>query len=1021
MRSLNRISLALCIFVQWSSNGLAQSGIITTYAGPAMPVNGAQANTQAIEFPTAVAADGTGGFYVASPHQNRVYRVTADGRISLVAGTSGQGFSGDGGPAISAQLNRPSGVAVDAAGNLFIADTGNFRVRKVTPQGVISTVAGNGHGGVNGDGGPAPAAQLAVLTALAVDGRGNVFIASGDGRIRKVTPEGVISTVAGNGHPGFSGDGSPATSAQLNQPHGVAVDATGNLFIGDYGNQRVRKVTPGGVISTVAGNGSRGLNGDGGPASSAELNDPSGIAVDAAGILFIADYGNRRVRRVVPGGLISTAAGSGGSVLGDGGPATSAQLSTPSGVAVDAAGNLFIADSNGNRVRKVGPGGVISTVAGIGRNGYGGDGGPATSAQLSSPFGVAMDKAGNLFIADSGNMRVRKVTPDGVISTIAGGGTQPFRGDGVPATSVGLPSTNGVAVDVAGNLFIAENTGVRRVSPDGVITKVAGGQSRGFSGDGGPAASAQFVVPFGIAVDAVGDLFITDPGNERVRMVTPDGVIRTVAGMGIQSFNGDGGPATSAQLYHPRTVDAAGNLFIADSDNNRVRKVTPEGVISTVAGNGGRGFSGDGGLATSAQLNGPAGMELDTAGNLFIVDFGNNRVRKVTPTGVISTVAGGGARGYVGDGGPATSAQLNGPSDVALDTAGNLFIAEFYSNRVRKVTRDGLITTVAGDGNRGYSGDGGPATFAKLASPSGVAVDSSGNLFIVDSENHRVRKVASNGVISTVTGTANMGNYGPGPSGIAVDAAGNLFIADSDNNRVRKVTPGGVASTVAGNGVGGFGGDGGAAISAQLSSPGGVSVDATGNLFIADTGNNRIRKVTPAGVISTVAGNGTVVGYGGDGGPATSAQLHGPYGVAVDAAGNLFIADRDNCRIRKVTPGGVISTVAGNGTGGFSGDGGPATSAQLAAPHGVAVDAAGNLFIADYANNRIRMVTPDGIIRTVAGNGTMGFSGDGGPATSAQLFQPGGVAVDAAGNLFIADTFNNRVRKVTLKAPPPRQ
>ena len=194
-----------------------------------------------------------------------------------------------------------------------------------------------------------------------------------------------------------------------------------------------------------------------------------------------------------------------------------------------------------------------------------------------------------------------------------------------------------------------------------------------------------------------------------------------------------------------------------------------------------------------------------------------------------------------------------------------------------------------------------------------------------------------------------------------------------------------------------------------------------GNLFIADTGNNRIRKVTPAGVISTVAGNGTVVGYGGDGGPATSAQLHGPYGVAVDAAGNLFIADRDNCRIRKVTPGGVISTVAGNGTGGFSGDGGPATSAQLAAPHGVAVDAAGNLFIADYANNRIRMVTPDGIIRTVAGNGTMGFSGDGGPATSAQLFQPGGVAVDAAGNLFIADTFNNRVRKVTLKAPPPRQ
>jgi sugar lactone lactonase YvrE len=253
------------------------------------------------------------------------------------------------------------------------------------------------------------------------------------------------------------------------------------------------------------------------------------------------------------------------------------------------------------------------------------------------------------------------------------------------------------------------------------------------------------------------------------------------------------------------------------------------------------------------------------------------------------------------------------------------------------------------------------------------------------------------------------------PTGVAVDAAGNLFIADEANNRVRKVNPGGVISTVAGNGTQGYSGDGGPATSAELYYPYGVAVDTAGNLFIADEGNNRIRMVTPGGVISTVAGNGIFgfSGHNGDGGPATSAMLAAPEDVAVDTAGNLFIADTWSNSVRKVTPGGVISTVAGNGTGGYSGDGGPATSAILAAPEDVAVDTAGNLFIADDGNQRIRMVTPGGVISTVAGNGTGGYSGDGGPATSAELYYPSGVAVDTAGNLFIADFDNQRVRMVT--------
>jgi uncharacterized protein (TIGR03437 family) len=672
--------------------------------------------------------------------------------------------------------------------------------------------------------------------------------------------------------------------------------------------------------------------------------------------------------------VITTVGGGQWVFRGDGGLATSAPLGVVTGVAVDSAGNVFAADGNNNIVVKISPAGVLTVVAGNGIYGYSGDGGPATSASLRLPSGVAVDAAGNLFIADWTNCRVRKVSPGGIISTVAGNGNAGFSGDGGPATSASLNFPQGVAVDAAGNLFIADsqNDRVRKVSPGGIISTVAGNGSQGFSGDGGPATSASLNQPFGVAVDAVGNPFIADTANSRVRKVSPGGIISTVAGNGTSGFSGDGGPATSASLYCPFgvAVDAAGNLFIADTYNYRVRKVSPGGIISTVAGNGSLGFfSGDGGPATSASLNWPYGVAVDAAGNLFIADYNNYRVRKVSPGGIISTVAGNGAYKFSGDGGPATSAPLSHPSGVAVDAAGNLFIADTYNNRVREVTAGGIISTVAGNGSQGFSGDGGPATSASLNQPFGVAVD----------------------------------------------AVGNPFIADTANSRVRKVSPGGIISTVAGNGNSYFSGDGGPATSGSLSYPWGVAVDAAGNLFIADPRNQRVRKVNPAGTISTVAGNGSQ-GFSGDGGPATSASLSKPSGVAVDTAGNLFIADTYNDRVRKVSPGGTISTVAGNGNFGFSGDCGPATSAMLS-PDGVAVDAAGNLFIADTYNSRVRKVDPGGTISTVAGNGNKGFSGDGGPATSASLSGPPAVAVDAAGNLYMADTLNDRIRKVLAAAP----
>jgi sugar lactone lactonase YvrE len=595
------------------------------------------------------------------------------------------------------------------------------------------------------------------------------------------------------------------------------------------------------------------------------------------------------------------------------------------------------------------------------------------------------------------------------ISTFAGGAAPPNNILGTSSNLYGSPS---VASDKAGNIYFPdsdEHVVLRLDATTGILTVVAGNGTGGFSGDNGPATNAQLNQPLGVTLDSAGNLYIADSSNSRIRKVS-NGVITTVAGTGTVGFSGDNGPATSAQLFFAFgvAVDASGNLYIADDDNNRIRKVS-NGVITTVAVTGVAGFSGDNGPATSAQLNGPAGVALDTSGNLYIADTGNNRIRKVS-NGVITTVAGNGIAGFSGDNGPATSAQLNGPVGVALDSTGVLYIAG--AQRIRMVS-NGMISTVAGNGTGGFSGDNGPATSAQLYFPDAVAVDTSGNLYIADLYNRRIRKV-SNGAITTVAGNGLVGDNGAAagaqlsfPAGLTLDSANNLYVADEMSTRVREVSDG-VITTVAGNGTVAFGDDNSPATSAQLSQPFGVAVDSAGDLYIADTGYSRVRKVSN-GVITTVAGNGTA-GFGGDGGPATSAQLYTPQGIAVDSAGNLYIADSGNGRIREVSDG-VITTVAGNGTTGFSGDNGPATRAQLNGPTGVALDAAGNLYFSDRDNQRIRKIS-NGVITTVAGSGTAGFSGDSGPAASAQLSEPFGVALDSAGNLYVADLSNQRVRKV---------
>jgi cysteine-rich repeat protein len=659
------------------------------------------------------------------------------------------------------------------------------------------------------------------------------------------------------------------------------------------------------------------------------------------------------------------------------GPATA--LNNPIGVAVDPLGRVIVADVGNNRVRRVEVDGTLTTIAGAGTAGFSGDGGPATSAELDSPLGVAVDPFGRVIIADTLNSRVRRVEADGTITTVAGNGdaVDGSSGDGDPATSVALFRPAGVLVDPLGRLLIADlgDHRVLRVEVDGTITLLAGNGTAGFSGDGEPATSAALDGPTDLAVDALGRVLIADASNNCIRRVDVDGTITTIAGAGVAAFSGDGGPATSAALSRPSgvDVDVLGRVVIADTSNNRIRRVEPDGTIHTIGGTGAFDFSGDGEAATTATFNLPLGVAVDPGGRLLIADSSNNRIRRVELNGTIGTIAGTGTLGFAGDGGPATSAALSQPYGLVVDPEGWLVIADMYNHRIRRLEEDGTVTSVAGNGLLGFSGDGGPAARASLAFPQQVTFD----------------------------------------------PLGRLFIADAGNNRIRRVDVDGTITTIAGTGGAEFSGDGGRATRAVLNNPQSVAVDPLGRVLIADTFNNRIRRVDLDGTITTIAGNGDVA-FSGDG-PATRVALCEPQSLVVDAVGRVFFADACNHRVRRLELDGTITTLAGSGEGGvgignFSGDGGPATSAALNYPTGAAVDAAGRVFIADRGNHRIRLVDTSGTITTFAGRSVefIEFAGDGGPATSAALPSPVAVVVDAVGRVVFVDLANNRIRRVEL-------
>ena len=550
-------------------------------------------------------------------------------------------------------------------------------------------------------------ASLGNIYGMAIDSAGNLFLSLADYNIvvRMDAASGMLTRVAGNGVAGFSGDGAAAAAAQLNGPSGLAVDSAGNLYIADTNNARVRMVSPNGMIATFAGTGVPGYTGDGGAALQAQFNGLCDLAIDSSANLYIADYYNQAIRRV-SGGIVSTVAGNGtyGS-MGDGGVATAAQLAGPLGIAVDVSGNLWIAEGYGNRVRKVSKG-TISTVAGTGTAGFSGDNKPATGATLRQPSAVALDSAGNLYIADFGNYRVRMVAPSGMISTVAGNGTSVFSGDQGVAVFAGLAAPRRVVTDASGNLYIADGCRVRKVAAN-MINTIAGGAAP--IGEGGPAVSAQLHSPQGIATDAGGNVYLTDFGTGRVLRVS-GGTLTRVAGTGNPGYSGDNGPATAAQLSGPSglAIDPSNHLYVADSLNARIRQIA-SGAITTAAGGSGSPWSH------------PLGVAIAAGGSIYVSDL--NYVRMISG-GAVTIAAGNGGLGYQGDGGPASAAYMSTPSGVALDSAGNLYIADTGNNRIREVS-NGVINTIDGNGTYG-------ATSTTLAAPAGVALDSSGTLYVTD-------------------------------------------------------------------------------------------------------------------------------------------------------------------------------------------------------------------------------------------------------------------------------------------------
>jgi sugar lactone lactonase YvrE len=664
-----------------------------------------------------------------------------------------------------------------------------------------------------------------------------------------------FKTLAGNAGPG-SADGT-GSSARFNNPSGVAADSAGNLFVADTSNHTIRKITSAGIVTTLAGlAGSVGsADGTGG---SARFNNPSGIAVDGAGNVYVADYANHMIRKITSAGLVTTLAGSAGISGSIDGTGTTARFNYPYGLAVDSAGNVYVADSSNQTIRKITSAGVVTTLAGL-VDTIGSTDGSGSAARFNNPSGVAVDGAGNLYVADTSNHTIRAITAAGVVTTVAGLAGTAGAVDGT-GTTARFNYPYGLAVDSAGNVYVADssNQTIRKITSAGVVTTLAGLAGSAGAADG-TGSAARFSDPHGVTVDGVGNVFVADSANETIRQITSAADVSTLAGLAgsSTSIGSADGVGSAARFNNPTGVaaDGTGNLYVADNGNHTIRKITPDGAVTTLAGLAGVPGSADG-VGTAARFNFPQGLAVDSQANVYVADYNNRAIRKISPGGVVTTVAGG-SYGY--SDGTGSAAQFIDPYAVAVGADGTVYVADYGAFTIRKINSAGTVTTLAGlGGNSGHVNGFGSA--ARFGNVSGVAVDSAGNVYVTDPQT--IRKITPAGLVTTVGGSdSDYRDCGPWdgtgssarfcePSGVAVDAAGNVYVGDSFNYSIRKMTPGSVVTTLAGfYGHPGSTDDTGNA--ARFKYPQGVAVDSTGKVYVADSSNNTIRVGALAAAITS--------------------------------------------------------------------------------------------------------------------------------------------------------------------------
>lgn len=944
-------------------------------------------------------------------------------KIDLVAGSviPNKGSGAFDGPVKNARYNNPAGIAIDVNGNLYVADSLNNTIRKISPSGIVMTLAGQ-FGAVGLIDGQGPLALFNGPQGVAVDVSGNIYVADTyNNTIRKISSSGYVTTFAGLAGVSGSSDGF-GSGASFNTPTGIAVDTNGYVYVADTGNSLIRKISPGGNVTTFVGGGTSSADGIG---TAAGFNGPTGIAISSSGDLYVTDTGNYTLRKVSSSGVVTTVAGLAGVYGTTDGPSASARFYYLWGVFTDSNDNVYVCDA-GNAIRKIASNGTVSTLAGL-ANLSGGAGyadGTGSTARFNGPYGITMDSSGFFYVTEAYNHTIRKIDSSGVVTTLSGSVTN-GSADGL-GDQARFNKPFGMAFDSSGNLYVADsaNHTIRKIASSGLVTTIAG--QAGYSGStDGSGSLARFNNPTGLVVDTSGNLFVVDSGNSTIRKISTSGVVSTFAGAAGSLGTTNNSVGTSARFRYPQgiAIDSSNNLYIADTSNHQIRKITPAGSVTKFAGNSTMGST-DG--TTLAKFKFPRGVTVDSAGYVYVADTGNQKIRKITPAGAVSSIAGSttGNAGLIDAQG--SSAEFSDPYGIVVTNSGFLYVTDFSNHVIRKIDSSGNVTTLVGGGNNtslGYSGSAdGVGRAATLSQPAGISVSSNGEIYFTDFDNSTVRKISTINTVSTVAGEGNYKSYGsndgPGSqayfnidwsniqSGITTDQLGQIYVSDSANHIIRKINKNGVVMTYAGL-VGQPGITDGVSSTAQFLFPNGLAVDASNNLYVTDSGNNVIRKIAPDGQVSLFAG---IPGSAGstDGANLNDATFNWPVGIAINSTGALFVIDKGNNAVRKIENG-YVTTLAGDPLNAGYVDG-VGSAAQFSNPQGIAVDQNGFIYVADTGNNAIRKITSSGVVSTLAGGNGLGFLD--GAGTQALFNYPIGIAVDTSGQVYVSDFNNQIIRKI---------